>query len=96
MMNPSKSGFAAMSRDKQREIARQGGQAAHRKGTAHEFTVEEARAAGRKGGYTISRNRAHMALIGRKGAQRSVSRRHASARPDSELQLVESPSEEWA
>ena len=84
-----------LSRDRQRELARQGEQAAHRKGTAHEFTVEEARAAGRKGGYTISQNRAHMAMIGRKGAQRSVSRR-ASARTGSEPQPVESPSEEWA
>jgi len=35
---------------KQREIASKGGKAAHQKGTAHEFTTEEARAAGRKGG----------------------------------------------
>ena len=43
-------GFASMSPDKQREIARKGGRAAHEKGTAHEWTPEEARAAGRKGG----------------------------------------------
>jgi uncharacterized protein len=93
MMNTGKRGFAAMSRDRHREIARQGGQAAHRKGTAHEFTVEEARAAGRKRGDMISRNRAHMALIGRKGAQRSASRPRASAGTGSEPQPVESPSE---
>lgn len=39
-----------MSPDKQREIARKGGRAAHEKGTAHEWTPEEARAAGSKGG----------------------------------------------
>lgn len=39
-----------MNRDRQREIARLGGMAAHAKGTAHRFTSDEARAAGRKGG----------------------------------------------
>jgi general stress protein YciG len=43
-------GFASMSREKQREIASKGGRAAHVKGTAHEWTSEEARKAGRKGG----------------------------------------------
>lgn len=43
-------GFASMDPDKQREIASKGGKAAHEKGTAHEFTSEEAREAGRKGG----------------------------------------------
>lgn len=43
-------GFASMDRDKQREIASKGGRAAHVQGTAHEWTSEEARAAGRKGG----------------------------------------------
>ena len=39
-----------MSPEKQREIASKGGRAAHAKGTAHEWTSEEARSAGRKGG----------------------------------------------
>jgi len=39
-----------MAQEKQREIASKGGRAAHLKGTAHEWTSEEARAAGRKGG----------------------------------------------
>jgi general stress protein YciG len=43
-------GFASMDRAKQREIASKGGKAAHQKGTAHEWTSEEAREAGRKGG----------------------------------------------
>ncbi len=43
-------GFASMDRNKQREIASKGGRAAHQKGTAHEWTSDEAREAGRKGG----------------------------------------------
>ncbi|MFN2447500.1 MAG: KGG domain-containing protein [Vicinamibacterales bacterium] len=43
-------GFASMSADKQREIASKGGRAAHAKGTAHEWSSDEAREAGRKGG----------------------------------------------
>ncbi len=43
-------GFAGMDPDKQRKIASKGGKAAHRKGTAHEWSSEEARQAGRKGG----------------------------------------------
>jgi uncharacterized protein len=53
-MNPparkERRGFASMSPEKQREIASKGGRAAHAKGTAHEWTSEEARVAGRKGG----------------------------------------------
>ena len=73
-------GFAAMDADRQREIARQGGRAAHARGTAHEFTPEEARDAGRKGGEQVSRNRDHMAAIGRKGgAAVSRNREHMVA-----------------
>ncbi len=49
-MEKERRGFAAMSPAKQREIASKGGRAAHRKGTAHQWTVDEARAAGKKGG----------------------------------------------
>jgi len=52
---------------RQRELASKGGRAAHASGRAHEFTSEEGRAAGRKGGELVSRNRAHMAEIGRRG-----------------------------
>jgi general stress protein YciG len=45
-----KRGFAVMDRELVRELARRGGAAAHRAGTAHEFSREEAQAAGRKGG----------------------------------------------
>ena len=50
-------GFASMERNKQREIASKGGKAAHQKGTAHEWTSEEAREAGRKGGMASHRRR---------------------------------------
>ena len=50
-------GFASMERAKQREIASKGGKAAHQRGTAHEWTSEEAREAGRKGGMASHRRR---------------------------------------
>lgn len=65
----TKRGFAAMDQATQREIASKGGQAAHQKGTAHEFDSEEARRAGQKGGEAVSRDREHMAEIGRKGGE---------------------------
>lgn len=58
-----------MDPDKQREIASRGGKAAHAAGAAHEFTPEEARQAGRRGGKKISADRAHMAEIGRVGGK---------------------------
>ena len=73
------SGFASMDAGKQREIARKGGMAAHRKGTAHEFTSDEARNAGRKGGERVSANRSHMVEIGRLGGKRSAERRRVNA-----------------
>src|SRR5436309_14910831 len=69
MASTSKRGFASMDASKQREIASKGGRAAHAKGTAHEFTSDEARVAGRKGGEVVSRDRAHMAAIGREGGE---------------------------
>lgn len=69
--NTDRRGFASMDEDKQREIASQGGKAAHEKGTAHEFDSEEAREAGRKGGEAVSQDREHMAEIGRKGGENS-------------------------
>jgi general stress protein YciG len=77
-LNTSTRGFASMHPDRQREIAREGGRAAHIKGTAHEFTSEEARNAGRKGGEKVSRDRQHMAEIGRKGGRSSGANRKPS------------------
>ncbi len=64
-----KRGFGSMDEAKQREIASKGGQAAHLKGSAHEFATEEARAAGRKGGEASSQDRNRMAAIGREGGK---------------------------
>lgn len=50
MSEKSRRGFAAMDREKQKAIASKGGKAAHAKGSAHEFTPDQAREAGRKGG----------------------------------------------
>lgn len=55
-MAKSKRGFASMDPDEQARIAAKGGRAAHRKGTAHEWTSEEAKMAGRKGGRARQRN----------------------------------------
>ncbi len=78
MAQKSPRGFAAMDATKQREIASKGGKAAHAKGTAHEFTPEEARAAGRKGGQAAhAKGTAHEFTpeeareAGRKGGQSS-------------------------
>ena len=57
-------GFASMDRAKQREIASKGGKAAHQKGTAHEWTSEEARDAGRKGGIASHQRRREQATDG--------------------------------
>ena len=65
----SNRGFASMDPGKQKEIASKGGRAAHAQGRAHEFTADEARTAGRKGGEVVSRDRTHMATIGRAGGQ---------------------------
>lgn len=75
-------GFGSMDIEKQREIARKGGKAAHAQGTAHRFTSDEARAAGKKGGAAVSANRDHMAEIGRKGGEaRGAQRRADSEHP---------------
>ena len=63
-------GFAGMSAQRQRAIAAEGGRAAHSRGTAHEFSSAEARKAGQKGGQAVSRDRGHMARIGKKGGER--------------------------
>ncbi len=65
--NPKKRGFAALDPEKRREISSAGGKAVHAQGKGHEFTSEEARRAGAKGGTAIAQDVAHMAEIGRKG-----------------------------
>lgn len=53
----SKRGFAAMSPERQREIASLGGRAAHQQGVAHEWSTDEARQAGKKGGQASGKRR---------------------------------------
>ena len=65
-------GFASMSPEKQREIASKGGRAAHEKGTAHEWTPDEARNAGRKGGQ-ISRGGRGRLMTSAAGDVNSIS-----------------------
>ena len=72
-------GFAVMDPEQRRQVARLGGQTSHGLGKAHRFTPEEAREAGRKGGRTLSRNRAYMVEIGRRGGMQSQ-RRQAEER----------------
>lgn len=62
-------GFAAMAPERQREIASLGGRTAHVRGRVHEFTSDEGRVAGSKGGAAVSLDREHMATIGRLGSQ---------------------------
>jgi general stress protein YciG len=57
-------GFASMTPEKQREIASKGGRAAHEKGTAHEWTPDEARNAGRKGGQISRGGRGRLIAAG--------------------------------
>ena len=95
MTGKSRRGFASMDPARQREIASKGGRAAHEKGTAHEWSSDEAREAGRKGGVTVSRDRAHMAAIGREGGEsRSAAARQARQARVSEREVPMSVSRE--
>ena len=79
-------GFAAMTAEQRREIARKGGRAAHMVGGAHEWNAETARAAGRKGGARVALDREHMAAIGRRGGMaRAMRIREANAREDARI-----------
>lgn len=60
---------------RQKAIASLGGKKAHQNGTGHEFSYEEASLAGKKGGATVSKDRAHMAAIGRAGGLARARRR---------------------
>lgn len=80
----SNRGFAGMDPAKQREISSKGGKAAHEKGTAHQFSSEEAKEAGRRGGETVSQDREHMAKIGRAGGR--AKRQITGSRKDSRLE----------
>lgn len=66
-------GFARLSAEERKEIARKGGERAHAVGRANAFTSNEARQAGRQGGVKVSSSPGHMARIGRLGG---LSRRY--------------------
>jgi general stress protein YciG len=68
-----------MDPETQKVIASKGGKAAHEQGRAHEFTPDEARRAGARGGVAVSRDRAHMAEIGRRGGKSRGKKQPASA-----------------
>jgi uncharacterized protein len=55
-MSEEQRGFALMDQESRREVARKGGRTAHQRGTAHEWTADEAREAGRKGGAVLLRS----------------------------------------
>src|SRR5712672_3388075 len=96
MAGNARRGFALMNPERQREIARKGGKAAHEKGTAHQFTSDEAREAGRKGGQVVSQHREHMVEIGRSGGRarrRKRSDMGNPARPGSEQRMDENSPE---
>ena len=71
-----------MDRAKQREIASKGGKAAHQKGTAHEWTSEEARDAGRKGGIASHRRRREQMIARRRPAVRLERRQRVASESD--------------
>jgi general stress protein YciG len=79
-MTAKKRGFGSMDPEKQRAIASKGGKAAHEKGTAHQFTPEEGREAGKKGGKRVVEvhGKEHMADIGRIGGEE----RHAKTKSE--------------
>ena len=68
--NGSGRGFASLSPEHRREIAKLGGRAAHERGNAHELTAAEGREAGRKTAAAVSKYRVHMARVGRIGGRR--------------------------
>ena len=75
-------GFASMDRGKQREIASKGGKAAHQKGTAHEWTSEEAREAGRKGGMASHRRKQEQSPAAEQTSQTNEEQAVASSNPE--------------
>lgn len=90
MAGTSNRGFASMDAAKQREIASKGGKAAHQKGTAHQFTSEEARKAGSKGGRAARQKRATQLQ------QQGVKAPHLVLRKDEEMSPERPPEVDMA
>ena len=76
-----KSYFATLTPKQRKEWGRRGGLKTWSLGKGPIFTPEEAREAGKKGGYAISRDRAHMAEIGHRGAVSPRRQRTKTKRP---------------
>ena len=74
-----------MDRNKQREIASKGGKAAHQKGTAHEWTSEEAREAGRKGGMASHRRKQEQQQSGETAPVSDVTSEQATGAGDDSM-----------
>lgn len=64
-------GFACLTPERRREIARAGGRAAQASGRGHRYTADEARAAGKRGGAVIGARTEHMKAIGKRGGLKS-------------------------
>ena len=79
-------GFATLTPDELRACGSRGGKRAQENGTAHRYTSETAKEAGRKGGLAVSRNREHMAAIGRRGGARARQKELMNDTPDDRLQ----------
>jgi len=75
-------GFASMTPEKQREIASKGGRAAHQKGTAHEWTSDEARSAGRKGGQISRGGRGRLVEDQPQSAEQGIAARETTGMLD--------------
>jgi len=86
-------GFASMDRNKQREIASKGGRAAHQKGTAHEWTTEEAREAGRKGGMVSGGRRRAREQAAQQNRSGESPEREAGEERESESEGTETSSD---
>ncbi len=83
-------GFATLTKAQRSEIARKGGKAAHAKGTAHQFTSDEARSAGSRGGKAVAKKPGHMASIGRVGGRTRKGKTRKGNLPKTPVAVVES------
>lgn len=71
-------GFATLSPEARRELGARGGRAGHVRGTARQWTAEQASEAGRKGGLQVSEDRAHMKRIAAKGGEANRGKKRAA------------------
>ena len=89
-------GFATLSPEKRREIAKLGGRAAQDQGKAHRFTREEAQAAGRKSGAMAAAREGHLMTIGAAGGHARAANRRLVAEEDRRAELMAAEESECA